>query len=449
MWHLLRHLPLWCLFTTLLAATDARFDRAAGNLDSHAAEDSSVPRVGRQALRRSRSIQRLLYRKDPPKGGNAYDCDSVVRLFNDIYSDNETGSVGVIPSLPCFQLEKGDDNIGVGAPDLLPHTGDTVPTTDAPSPAPTSHSPTLSGETPTPTVGSVVYTPYVEATFYLALLPRRPSQPLEVTTVLTDFLNDTLPDPWTVFLDNYTGPTRYRRHLSTVNEEPLDLVLWAVDNTIQRRDNAAWWWKYSLSYFCYNGITGEQVWQPEVLSYVTSVVVEAINSTSFLGLLQQSPLQPDLIEFAYGALPPPNVTTPSSSFTDEDDSTLEGENMFQPVDPRHWDARRWFGLGTFTFTVVGFALLSHVAAVRQKKRQRKQVWGHVGTVEGIDELLRTGWHVSGNKMEIYDRSGLGYRDDDSLFQGGYEQKETIIGLAISMTRPESGTTRTPDTERGS
>jgi hypothetical protein len=466
-----RRAPLF-LFLALLAGINESTQSEASALESHALEDAFAQRSVRQTSkddpqqilpRARRATKRRLYKKDPPKGGNATDCDSVESLFNEIYSSNDTTTDGGIPALPCFRAAGFlEVDLPVAADPMLP-TASPAPLIEI-EPAPTfTFAPTDPGQSdiappgetgapstsPPPTPASSIVTTYIEVTyievsFYLALRPGRPAQPFLVSTVLTDLLNDTMPDRWTVFVEkNYTGSIGYRRHLADdeaeEDDEPLDLVLWYVDNSIQRRDDAAWWWMYTLAYFCYNSTTGEQVVEQEYLGQATSLTTEAVNSTHFFENLEKSALQPDLVGFATGELPPPGILPPA----DKDNGVL------QPVDPWRWDARRWFGLGAFTFVVVGFALLSHIAAVRQKKRQRKQVWGHVGTVEGVDALLRTGWNVRGNRLEIYDRTGIGYRDDDSLFRGGYEQKEVIIGTAISLTQPESGTARTPDTERQS
>lgn len=66
-------------------------------------------------------------------------------------------------------------------------------------------------------------------------------------------------------------------------------------------------------------------------------------------------------------------------------------------------------------------LLTQIAAVRQRQRTTKQLWGNLGTEEGVNALLNTGWKVKGSKMEVYDKAGRGYSDDDSMLIGGFEQ----------------------------
>jgi hypothetical protein len=55
------------------------------------------------------------------------------------------------------------------------------------------------------------------------------------------------------------------------------------------------------------------------------------------------------------------------------------------------DYRRWLGLGLFCGTVVVTLLLRRVAS----NPTNCQVWGNLGTEEGVDELLGTGWKVKG------------------------------------------------------
>jgi hypothetical protein len=88
-------------------------------------------------------------------------------------------------------------------------------------------------------------------------------------------------------------------------------------------------------------------------------------------------------------------------------------------------------------------LLTQIAAYRKRRRRRKELWGNLGTEEGVDELLKTGWKLKGSKMEVYNKAGLGYRDDDSMLIGGYEQCE-FVGAEITVTHPESETT--PDSK---
>ena len=49
-------------------------------------------------------------------------------------------------------------------------------------------------------------------------------------------------------------------------------------------------------------------------------------------------------------------------------------------------------------------------------------------------------------MEIFDKSKLGYEDNESMLIGGFEQKEAVVGTEITFTQDDS--VRTPRTFSG-
>jgi hypothetical protein len=86
-----------------------------------------------------------------------------------------------------------------------------------------------------------------------------------------------------------------------------------------------------------------------------------------------------------------------------------------------------------------------MAAYRQRQRTTKQLWGNLGTEEGVDALLNTGWKVKGSKMEVYDKAGWGYRDDDSMLIGGVEQS-TFADADVTVTQ-DSKSAASPGTKQ--
>jgi len=106
------------------------------------------------------------------------------------------------------------------------------------------------------------------------------------------------------------------------------------------------------------------------------------------------------------------------------------------------DWRRYLGLGIFVGTVVSTLLLTQTASYRRRQRRKKEVWGNLGTAEGVDALLNTGWKVKGSRMEVYDKKGVGYRDDDSMLMGGYYEQGAYMGAEITVTQDS---VTTPDT----
>jgi hypothetical protein len=79
--------------------------------------------------------------------------------------------------------------------------------------------------------------------------------------------------------------------------------------------------------------------------------------------------------------------------------------------------------------------VTKLAAHRQRKRARKELWGNLGTEEGVDALLETTWKLRGDNLRIYNKAGWGYKDDDSMLMGGYHQ--TCLG-ADSTSHTDSG-----------
>jgi hypothetical protein len=81
-------------------------------------------------------------------------------------------------------------------------------------------------------------------------------------------------------------------------------------------------------------------------------------------------------------------------------------------------------LGTFTSTI----LLTQLASYRRRRLLKQTIWGNIGTEQGVDALLNTGWKFKDSTMmEVYNKEGMGYRDDDSMLLGGYEQTYTSGG----------------------
>jgi hypothetical protein len=281
----------------------------------------------------------------------------------------------------------------------------------------------------------------VTAMFYLALSPGSPAQPVLVATAFSRQVNDT--SGWNALLERpqMAAEGNLRRLVrhgleERRNETELDLILLETMAIISRRDSWEWWWLYTINYECVYQGTGLPVNDSAAMQKVTKTLPRVVQSNALLQELQATfvtenasvlDLSLDLPEKGPSFEP----TLPPS------------EDALKPVDPRHWDAQRWLGLGLFVTVTLTFTIMSRLAWLQKQKRERKQLWGQVGTVEGVDELLRTGWHFKGNRMEIYDHTGVGYRDDDSVFLGGYEQKE-VIGVQVSLTHPETGTARTPD-----
>lgn len=83
------------------------------------------------------------------------------------------------------------------------------------------------------------------------------------------------------------------------------------------------------------------------------------------------------------------------------------------------------GLCICCATIIGTLVLTSMAQDRRRRLTRQEIWGNLGTEEGVDALLQTTWKYRGDIMEVYNRGRLGYRDDDSILMGGFQQTEDL------------------------
>lgn len=120
-----------------------------------------------------------------------------------------------------------------------------------------------------------------------------------------------------------------------------------------------------------------------------------------------------------------------------------GGNDVDRLDPREWDLRKYVGLVLLVTTLAFTIILRVIAVHRLRERERQETWGNLATKEGVEALLNTAWVLDGSKLQIYDKTKMGYSDDDSLFLGGYEQREAVaVGAEITVTYPMTTTTAT-------
>ncbi|GAX18211.1 hypothetical protein FisN_25Hh195 [Fistulifera solaris] len=266
-------------------------------------------------------------------------------------------------------------------------------------------------------------------------------------------------------------------------EIEADIMSYKVKPNRVRKDEDFWWWQYSFKYFCYvpgttdpiDNETGREAFR-NVMIWIKSTehqletisgIAEQMQGISYD--LQMNPPVPcdECVHMSpcYGlecdlsptyappvpesdggpitmTVPPsfPPTLTPSMrpshiGAPPQTGITTTGEIV---LDPSAWDWRRYSGLALLLTTVMGTFCLSQMARLRTAARSRKEDWGNLATEEGVDELLRTGWKVKGSLMEVYDRKNMGYRDDDSMLIGGYEQR-VPVGSEIAVSRTQSET----------
>ena len=129
--------------------------------------------------------------------------------------------------------------------------------------------------------------------------------------------------------------------------------------------------------------------------------------------------------------------------------------MFEPkkltsFNPLRQDWRRFLGLFLFTGTLVGTVILTQLASYRRRQVMKQTIWGNIGTEQGVEALLNTGWKFKDSTlMEVYNKAGMGYRDDDSMLLGGHEQTHTTaVGGTSSDDDGGNVTSSQPETTYG-
>jgi hypothetical protein len=225
-----------------------------------------------------------------------------------------------------------------------------------------------------------------------------------------------------------------------------------------RRLPNQWWWRYDFVYLCFWKKSGLPVTNQTLLQRISAdldVTLERVISSGIIrsriideaqeAVLDVSILEEAVLEGDVAAVPEDSIFAGDTDVVQAE----KGPTYPNPLDAQGWDYRRWLGLGLFCGTVVATLLLTQVASQRKRRRVAKEMWGNLGTEEGVDELLRTGWKVKGSNMEVYDKAKLGYTDDDSILMGGFEQKHEVVGAEITVTPTVTQSTTTPDTSKRS
>ena len=215
------------------------------------------------------------------------------------------------------------------------------------------------------------------------------------------------------------------------------------------RKGPIWWWEYDLLFRCYWSDTQQPVTNATALDHAASklkqIVDQGLSTGSIFTWLQD--------HYDAGLLGIVNMTTDPTVLGHHNSDSGSGDpsefmsEFMTPLDPNAWDLSRYLGLGLFLGTVVVTFVLMQLATYRHRALKKQEMWGSLGTERGVDELLKTGWKIKGSHMEIYDKSKLGYDDDQgSMLIGGFEQREAAaIGAEITVTHPESETINTPET----
>jgi hypothetical protein len=229
-----------------------------------------------------------------------------------------------------------------------------------------------------------------------------------------------------------------------------DMYLVDADPELYSRTTDAWWWKYRFWFDGYVPDSGEPMLNATMLYAIKWASVRTLKAGVSLldeGLLKQFGLESlgeeleSVIRIQFEK-PSDGKREPELGSTPAPTSYPSGDSVAQKtLDISYWGWRRYCGLGVLLGIISTTLCLTLLAHFRQRKRMTTERWSNLTTEQGVEELLRNGWALRGDKMEVYDKRNVGYRDDDSVFVGGYEQKE-FVGAEITVTaHPSSQTTR--------
>ena len=200
-----------------------------------------------------------------------------------------------------------------------------------------------------------------------------------------------------------------------------------------------WWWRYDLNYLCFWEEDGDKV-GPKKMVEIAETMRKTIegNLDKLQSLLLQETNSKVLIL---------NVDRGDDGTELLDDAIRSPTVEFpENLDAREWSWSRWLGAAVFATALSGLFIGSQVGAIRRRHRIRQQVWGNLASEEGVKQLLNTGWVLRDDRMEVYDKTREGYRDDDSMLIGGFEQREP--GPGTEIVTPTLTTTHEETSTRG-
>jgi hypothetical protein len=297
-------------------------------------------------------------------------------------------------------------------------------------------------------------------TVYIAFRPREPARRTFVTAFLSGYLMDANPS-YLVFLTEHDDELERRQERSLGSREANWTMVHSVTYSDTVKKEAVWWWEFNLVYDCFSATSNEPVTDGARLGAVSSDVQRTIQggiddgsiyvwlrqhfSGGYSGILNMT-----THSYMIGEVGGPSVGH-SSSDSEDPSHLVDPDKLAEyrtPVDPSEWNWLRFLGLGVFAGTVLVTFILMHIAAYRRRAMAKQETWGNLGTVKGVEEVLQTGWKIKGSNMEIFDKSKLGYDDDQgSLLIGGYEQR-VILGAEISIVKHQ-GSEATPETHPNS
>lgn len=138
-----------------------------------------------------------------------------------------------------------------------------------------------------------------------------------------------------------------------------------------------------------------------------------------------------------------NETNVDSNSTDDspgdslDTVSKPDESIIQRDD---WDWQLYVGLALVVSSCTFSAIIVIWSHYWHKNQRRQEQWANLTSEDGMNELLGIGWVLKDEELVVFDKSKAGYSDNDSVFRGGFQQREVIVGAEISVTMQDSVST---------
>ena len=120
-----------------------------------------------------------------------------------------------------------------------------------------------------------------------------------------------------------------------------------------------------------------------------------------------------------------------------DTASEPDESILQRDD---WDWQLYVGLALVVSTLSFAAIIVIWSHYWHKNQHRQEQWANLTSEDGMNELLGIGWVLKDEELVVFDKSKAGYSDNDSVFRGGFQQREVIVGAEISVTMQDSVST---------
>ena len=233
-------------------------------------------------------------------------------------------------------------------------------------------------------------------------------------------------------LENVTSSTR-----SLNRAQVFDMYHTKSESEMVGRFKFRWWWLIRITLECY--------WDDDESSVGNAVMVDIHENMTRAFESRKYNIEEALQMATNDPTIRVGLSMPSQEEDDQDrepavaPTSVKPEQSDSSLDPNEWDWRKYLGMGLLLATLVSVVALRIMATRRQRAREHKHLWGNLASKEGVDALLNTAWVLDGSKMQIYDKTKMGYKDDDSIFLGGYEQREAVVGAEITVTHPMTET----------